>query len=415
MEGIFQSKQDQNSAQLDAPGREGGGKQASACENEGKSMAESVTRHALTPKVEEFQFLLCGIDSLDLGLYVIWGSNWKQRLKLMDKKKQQAMKQGGLLMGLPSGRKCVFKPRGKGENYRFHLQFEAYNLFIGKAARPGSSPNVYLSINANTLWFKGIETALSWITEDLKAIGGGSIQFVQVSRVDLCCDFWFPGGLCYEFLCSHKITHNKKRKLFWGANDDVETYYIGDEKAPIRLRMYNKGVEVKLKSGAKLWFLELWKRESTEDIWRTEFEIKRPALKQFGINSLDDLKERQAGVWRNLTSKWFSLRLPNNEKAERRTIHPFWCAVQECFQQNGPAKEIKRVYGSAGVVKPEWHLSHMEGCLSSFAALLGITNRDDALHELQSRLSKRNNAKDFEIACIKKAIQHGTLSKEGNE
>ena len=33
MEGIFQSKQDQNSAQLGAPGREGGDKQASACES----------------------------------------------------------------------------------------------------------------------------------------------------------------------------------------------------------------------------------------------------------------------------------------------------------------------------------------------------------------------------------------------
>ena len=35
MKGIFQSKQDQNSAQLDAPGREGGGKQASVCERVG--------------------------------------------------------------------------------------------------------------------------------------------------------------------------------------------------------------------------------------------------------------------------------------------------------------------------------------------------------------------------------------------
>jgi hypothetical protein len=375
------------------------------------SMMESVTHHASNPFNEEFKFLLCGIDSLDLGVYVIWGSDWKRRLHLLDKKKQRARKKGGLLIGLPSGRNCVFKPGGKGENYRFHLQFEAYNIFIGKAARPGSSPNVYLSIDAKALWQNGIETALSWVTEDLKTIGGGSVQFIKVSRVDLCADFWVSGGLSYEFLLSHKVTRNDKGKLFLDKNE-LQTYYVANAKSPIQLRIYNKGLEVK-QGGTKLWFLELWKSESTEDIWRIEFQVRRPALKQFGINSLDDLKEKQAGLWLYLTSKWFSLRLPDNEKAERKTIHPFWRAVQECFTQNAPDIDVKRVYRSTGTVSPEWHLSHIDGCLSSFAALLGITNRDDALHELQSRLMRRNNATDFETACIKKALQRGTLSDGG--
>ena len=376
-------------------------------------MALSVTRHAITPEIEEFQFLLCGIDSLDLGLYVVWGPDWKRRLQSLDKKKQEARKKGGLLRGLPSGRSCIFKPGGKGENYRFHLQFDAYNLFIGKAARPGSSPNVYLSIGAKTLWQNSIETALSWITEDLKAIGGGSVQRVKVSRVDLCSDFWIPGGLSHEFLLSHKVTRNDKGKLYLDKNE-LQTYYVADAKSPIQLRIYNKGLEVR-QGGIKLWFLELWQRESTEDIWRIEFQVRRSALKQFGINSLDDLKEKQAGLWVYLTSKWFSLRLPDHDKAERKTINPFWCAVQECFKQYASDKEVKRVCGSAGTASPEWHLSHIDGCLSSFAARLEITNRDDALHELQRRLTRRNNATDFETACIKKAIQHGTLSKGGGK
>lgn len=378
------------------------------------SMAVSVTRHASTPPVDGCKFLLCGIDTLDLGLYVIWGSGWKRRLCTLDKKKQQARKTGGLVIGLPSGRTCVFKPGGKGENYRFHLQFEAYNLFIGKAGRPGSSPNVYLSISAKTLWLNGIETAVSWITEDLKAIGGGSIQFIKVSRIDLCSDFHIPGGLSYEFLSSHKVAHSDKKKLILGQNDAVETYYVGDPKAPIELRIYNKGLEIRQNGGVKLWFQDLWQVESTEDVWRIEFQLRRPALKQFGIDSLDDLRDKQAGVWSYLTSKWFSLRLPDNEKTERRTIHPFWCAVQGCFKQNDPGNGVTRVYRRAGTVSPEWHLSHIDGCLSSLAAYLGITNREEALRELKSRLARRNNAADFETACIKKAIQRGTLSEGGS-
>jgi hypothetical protein len=373
----------------------------------------SVTHPASTPLVEEFQHLLHGIDSLDLGLYVYWGLDWKRRLLSLDKKKQQARKNGGLLIALPSGRSCIFKPGGKGENYRFHLQFDAYNLFIGKAARPGSSPNVYLSISAKVLWQNGIDTAIAWITQDLKAIGGGTIQRVQVSRLDLCADFWVPGGLSHEFLLSHKVTHNETQKLYLGKNE-LQTYYAGDAKSPIQMRLYFKGLEVK-QGGTKLWFLDLWQRESTDDIWRIEFQIRREALKQFSLDSLDDLQNKQAGLWVYLTSKWFSLRLPDNDKAERRTIHPFWSAVQNAFKQDSPDtdSQIQRVYGSSGSASPEWHLSHIDGCLSSFAAHLGITNRDDALQELQTRLNKRNNATDFETACRKKAIQRGTLNEGG--
>ena len=193
----------------------------------------------------------------------------------------------------------------------------------------------------------------------------------------------------------------------------METYYVGDVKSSVQLRIYNKGLEVR-QGGTKLWFLDLWKRESTEDVWRIEFQIRRSELKKKGINSLDDLKEKQVGFWRYLTSNWFSLRLPDNEKVERRTIHPLWCAIQDCFNQGAPDKELKPVPKSAREVSPEWHLSHIDGCLSSFAARLGITNRDDAVRELLDRLARRNNAKDFENACIKKAIQKGTLSDGGD-
>lgn len=376
------------------------------------SMAVSVTRHASTPHVKDFKFLLCGIDTIDLGLYVIWGTDWKRRLSILDKKKQEARKKGGLLAKMSSGRSFIFRPNGKGENYRFHLQFEAYNLFIGKTASPGSSPNVYLSIDAKTLWFVGIETALSWIAEDLQAIGKGKIQSIKISRVDLCADFFISGGVSYDFLLSHKVTHNDKGNIYLDK-DSLETFYLANKKSPIQLRIYNKGLEANQQSGKKLWFLDLWKRGSAEDVWRIEFQLRRPALKQFGINSLDELKEKKAGVWHYLTSKWFSLRLSDNEKAERRTIHPFWCAVQECFQINASDSEVKRIYKSNQIASPEWHLSHIDGCLSSFASILGITNREDAITELRNHLSRRKNEKDFETACIKKAIALGTLTDGG--
>jgi len=368
-----------------------------------------VTHPATSPMATEFQHLLSGIDTLDLGLYVLWGSDWKRRLQTLDNKKQIARKTGGLLISFPSGRQCIFLPGGKGENYRFHLQFEAYNLFIGKAGAPGNSPNVYLSISAKTLWLDGIATALDWIAQDLKTIGNGTIQRAQVSRVDLCADFHLPGGLSPEFLNAHKVTHNEKEKLYLGKSE-LQTYYAGDAKSAIQLRLYSKGLEVQ-QAGTKLWFLDLWQRETTEDIWRIEYQLRRPALKEIGLNSLDDLQEKKSGLWLHLTSKWFSLRLPDNDKAERRSVHPFWSAVQDSFSEDAAASPIKRGQRPTGAASPEWHLSHIDGCLSSFAALLGLTSREAALQELQNRLTKRNNAPEFATACRKKAIQRGTVAE----
>ena len=373
-------------------------------------MAYPVTRHALNPMEDNFLYLLCGIDSLDLGLYVNWGANWKRRLLQLNKIKQKAQQKDGLVVKITSSRTCIFKPGGKGQNYRFHLQFNEYQLFIGKAARAESSPNVYLSINSHAIWLQGLETVLSLLAADLQTIGSGSIQHIKPSKLDLCADFLIPGGLSLDFLLAHKVTNNKKSNMYLG-DDEVETYYVGDVAAPIKLRIYNKGIEVHLKGGQKLWFLKFWELESSENVWRVELQLRRTALKEFEINSLEELHDKMGGIWNYLTKKWFSLRLPDNEKTERRTVHTYWEKIQNCAEMFGPQMELKRNLSASGTASPEWHLSHIDGCLSSFAALLGITNRDDALHELQNRLTRRNNATDFETACIKKAIHRGTMSE----
>ena len=57
---------------------------------ESTSMASSVTRHALTPLVENFQLLLCGIDTLDLGLHVAWNNRWPEICQHLEGQKQKA-------------------------------------------------------------------------------------------------------------------------------------------------------------------------------------------------------------------------------------------------------------------------------------------------------------------------------------
>lgn len=377
------------------------------------SMAVSVTRHAPPPQVAEYTHLLSGIDSLDLGLYVVWGSDWKRRLSLLDKLKQQARHKNGLVIPLPTGRSCIFKPGGKGDSYRFHLQFAEYNIFLAKSAHPtNDTPNVYLSINSQTLWNHGVAAAVAWATDDLKAIANGTVHAAKPSRVDLAADFHIPGGLDHDFLLDLKVTRNETEKFYRGANK-LETFYLGNAKSPIQLRIYNKGLEVQ-KGGTKLWFLDHWQRDTPDDVWRVEFQIRRAALKEFGIDSLHDLSERAAGLWQYLTTSWFSLRIPDNDKAERRTVHPLWATVQHAASGFGSIMEIERTTAPSTAADPSWHISHIDGCLSSYAALMGITSRDEAIASLLSHLNHHKAASDFKESCIKKAIQFGTLAGGGN-
>ncbi len=124
---------------------------------------------------------------------------------------------------MPSGRKYIFHAGGKGNNYRFHLEFPQYHLFIGKATSADKSPNVFVSLNSKTIWFQQIETALREIACDLKFIGGGIIKRIQPSRCDLAADFQVPGGFSYEFLKSHKVTRSRKTNSYL-TGDTLETF-----------------------------------------------------------------------------------------------------------------------------------------------------------------------------------------------
>ncbi|MBU5638854.1 hypothetical protein KOM00_19190, partial [Geomonas sp. Red69] len=140
------------------------------------SMAEPVTRHALMPPAQDFQYLLCGFDSMDIGLFVEWGADWPVVLRTLQQLKDHAKKLGEVVEETTLGRNYVLFPNGKGDNYAFHLQFPEYHLYIAKSEKFTSSPNVYLSINARTMWGKGIAYALDLAAKDVKYFGGKIVE-----------------------------------------------------------------------------------------------------------------------------------------------------------------------------------------------------------------------------------------------
>ncbi len=98
---------------------------------------------------------------------------------------------------------------------------------------------------------------------------------------------------------------------------------------------------------------------------------------------MDHLWEKLGGVWGYLTQEWFSLRLPDDDKTERRT-----------FTGTSPASI-------------EWLLSHISVCITSCAARLGIPDRKQVMAELATRIEKVCPDSRFQQEFVKRSIKLG--------
>lgn len=378
-----------------------------------KSMAESVTRHALIPPCEEFTLLSARVDSLDLGLYVDFGVQWGLLRESLQNLKEQTSGKNGLLDQTPMGRTFLHLPSGKAPNYRYHLQFSEYHLYIAITHPPRNSPNVYVSLNSEAIWQLGVFRSVDLVLADLRSFKGSALK-IQASRVDLCADFHLPGGLTFDFIRQHKVSRSRAFTQH-GTGDDLETYYVGGRKAPILLRIYDKGKEV-LKKGQKLWLAEEWGRDDFKDIWRVEFQIRRPALKQFQIDTLDDLMRKAGGMWSYLTGEWCSFRRPDNEKQDRRSLLPWWEEVQRVAKLLGPSMTIQRTLDSNLLASVDWYVSHLAGCLPSLAARLGLSDINEAMNRLTNEVYQYWFERDFAVEYKKRSIKIGrNVDGQGGE
>ncbi len=379
------------------------------------SMAESVTRHALNPPLGNDTYLICGIDSLDLGLFVEWGKEWPEVKRILEDTKKKAQGTDGLLEEMTPSRKYLFFSGGKGDTYRYHLQFDEYHLFIAKADKPTKTPNVYLSINSATIWQHGPLHAINLITNDLKYFSGELVGVVP-SRMDICSDFKLASPLSHSFLMEHAVCRSRDLCVFYKKHDEftMGTCYFGAPSAPVRLRMYNKGEEA-IKRGKQEMYAARWGTDDLDNIWRVEFQLRRTALKQFKVNTIDDIFKKMGGLWEYLTERWFSLRYQDNDKTERRTVHPWWQEVQGCRDKLGNPVTVKRNYASDTPETVLGHLAHVQGRMISIAAQCGTKDRKKAMLRMCELLLKNSNDLHFTKETEKRAIKRGYHQHQGGE
>jgi hypothetical protein len=123
-------------------------------------MALSVTRHAQISQegIEggKYRALACGVDTLDLGLYVEWGDNWPALHEELTLTKAKAEQEKNVLWRTFGAADSVFHPTGKPPQYRYHFEVPLGHFYLGKSGEVGNTPNAYVSISARSLWANGV-------------------------------------------------------------------------------------------------------------------------------------------------------------------------------------------------------------------------------------------------------------------
>ena len=373
----------------------------------GEAGALSVTRPmeisvvCCEPRVAECRVLLAGIDTLDFGMYVEFDVSWSRIVVKLAQLKRAARGTKGRPVG--DGR-CLILPSGK-PNYPFHLQYPGFQLYLSRKSRPdGETSNVFVSLNSQLLWDTGERAAVGLVLSELAELARGTVRECRMSRCDLSVDLLLPGGLTDDFVRQHAVSHTKQYRIF-ADHDRLQTLYVGGTNSDIRLRLYDKSVEIA--HSEKLWFLPLWGLAENADVWRFEFQVRRSVLKACGINSLGDLRTRSADLWRYLTDNWFSLRLRDDENATRRTVHPLWQTLQECANRFGPLTEPLKRLRPQPSLDASRSVHQAASSLVGFAARKGLTTLEAALPEFVEELRREFQSRNFEDDRQRKAIQLG--------
>ncbi len=363
-------------------------------------MASLLTGHAQISGPDKWEVMAAGIDTLDFGVDVRWGALWEHQKRDFDYLKQAAAN----TEGIPShDNRYLVRPKGA-TRYRWHLEWPDFHMFLSPPPEPnGHHSNARVSLSARVIWLNGAGTAVGSALAAIESLGG-SVLGIKLQRCDLAVDFRIPGGLSLDFLRHHRVpidlmVHNYEK------GDDLQTFYAGVEGGPTQLRIYDKGLEMSKRPG-KEWFLDIWQTESPEDIWRVEFELRRERLREWGVNTLAELKNVAGAGWGYLTQQWFSLRLHDNANTTRRTVHPWWDAVNRCSARFGSSGSLPKIAKRRSVDTSNL-VSRCASALASFAVRERIPSIDDAIEELNARMREYWSLKDFDHEYVVRSVKEG--------
>ena len=208
----------------------------------------------------------------------------------------------------------------------------------------------------------------------------------------------------------HEVLKSRKREYHANGNQ-AETFMAG--KAT-QICIYDKkqelqdgGDEIKSRLVVKhLLDLDLPEEDCMvyapgflfEHLTRIEFRLRRSRLREMGIDSIADLKEKELSLVAFMTEEWFRILAEPKIRGHENTqeVHEIWQEVQQLFRRYFPGddtkrSEIKRGRDNSIKCTGEALLQQADGCLASYLAMTqGSHITEEQAAEVLMELIRKN-------------------------
>lgn len=248
-------------------------------------------------------------------------------------------------------------------------------------------PAIRVQPRAEFLHGSGPRGAVEWFRNVLEG-ACGPVR-LAVSRLDLFADFqgWqLTGDSRHEFVCRAKTRHTYEEDgIFNGL-----IFGSRGSGSPLA-RIYDKTIE-SAKTGSAYW-KTIWGERFAPDesVMRIEFELGRDVLREYGVNTPEEVLDATGALWSALTLKWLTHRIPGADQTKVRwPISPEW----ECARRARVGEDdwgIARMYDGKRLGSLFNLMPGLVGYLASFGALTNSTSFADLLPHLSDHLARFAN------------------------
>jgi hypothetical protein len=230
-----------------------------------------------------------------------------------------------------------------GKNYRYCLTDHAYRIQL-KSKTAKRMPLAVCQIASHFITSVGVVQAVDQLRLILSFFGTPE-SGANVSRIDLFCDFVWPGDLG-ALTAEAWVTRAKRKSQFW-VGGQPSGWVIGE--GALMARLYDKTLEIK-KSG-KTYLLPLWLAQGWDGVapvYRLEFQLRTDALRELSASKYPAVLGNLGGLWRYCMEKWLRLTVPNpgDDTRSRWGTHPLWDELRiTAWEGAGEASRTPVVFG----------------------------------------------------------------------
>lgn len=245
----------------------------------------------------------------------------------------------------------------------------------------GKLPAFRIQPRAEYLHGVGPARAVDWFRKTLsKEVGPVRLS---ASRLDLHCDVqgWMPDGdERRNFVC-------RAQALVTRESDGSFTGFEFGRRATktISARLYDKTAEL---NGEPGYWQEVWgpKFDRTQPVLRVEFEFGRQGLKDFGLDTPEEVLDATGALWASATD-WLSYRVPTSDQTRSRwPVAREWEVVRRAAVR-GEAIGLERARRSQEDADLFTLVLQASGYLASIAARIGTTDATDTCERLPGLLT----------------------------